>query len=208
MEGKTTVEKRRKNEDSIGEKAAKAGQARGKSARHDVEGQAEAAESESSWIRGNYLYIIIAVAIIAVAAVSYILYSGSLVSFQAFRNNYIGAPHVAVVVTFRNSSGYSNLSECYLPVIENLARVKKLGTIDLYVINASNSTCTYSLGLGKTPINISNTTSGACLSRAAGEPGIYLNYSMANSTRITPTKLVINGNSAYMRLCPIAADIG
>ena len=88
-----------------------------------------------------------------------------------------------------------------------MAHSRKASTIDFFLINSANATCTYSkTGLGGSVVPLQANAS-YCLSIANSEPGIFLNYSNTNSTRITPSHLYAYGDSAYMAECPIAVEL-
>lgn len=155
----------------------------------------------------RYLYYIaILIVIVVIAAVAFVGSSRlSNVSFSSFKQNFEAAPRVSIVVYYHNASIYGLETLCTTDLVEVIAAHRSPATIDFFTIN--NATCTYiPNGIGH-PGNVLTNSSAMCLSTAASEPSISLNYSANNRTVITPYHLNIFGNSQYLRSCPIAVDI-
>ena len=165
---------------------------------------------------GTYRKLIpYAIVIVLVAVMLYLLYflmtNYVSTSFSTFKSNYLGSAKVAVVVTYGNTTQLSYEIPCSEDVIQAVSRARSLtsgfnsSSMDFFILNSS--ACSYQLGLGY-PINVKNATASTCLSAIKNRPAIYLNYSSTNSTIITPYKLYVYGNSNYMRVCSITADLG
>lgn len=151
-----------------------------------------------------YLGVIIVVVVIIAALLLFTPSSLSNVSFSSFKQNFNVAPRVALV-SYYNASGYAEETTCTTALVEILASHRNPATIDFFTIQ--NNTCTFiPNGIGH-PGNLTTTNSSACLSTAASEPSISLNYSSFNRTVVTPDHLNIFGDSSYMQACPIAVDL-
>ena len=152
------------------------------------------------------VYIVSTIAIVTVvAAVLLLLPKGfSGVSFSSFKQNFGSASRVALVSYYHNASTYAAETVCATDLIEIISAHRPPSSIDFYTID--NSSCTYlPNGLGK-PGNVNTTSASSCLSKAASEPSISLNYSAANQTSIQAYHLAVYGNVKYMESCPIAAE--
>ncbi len=150
--------------------------------------------------------IAVAAAIIGYKFVVPQLLTGS-VQFPQFKSTFQSAQRISVAATYGNQTQYTNEEPCFSSIIQIVAHSRKASTIDFFLINQANATCTYSkTGLGGSVV-LQQSNSSYCLGIADSEPGIFLNYSNANSTRITATHLYAYGNSAYMAECPIAIEL-
>ncbi len=162
---------------------------------------------QSGSSRGAVIAGIIAIAIIAIAAF-FISMPGSNANsakFSTFKSNFNTAEKVSIIVYYHNSSTYGQETVCSTYLVEVLASHRSPGSINYYTID--NNTCTYiPNGIGHAANVITNSTA-FCLSRAASQPSISLNYGAANATGITPYRLNITGNMEYFKACPIAVDI-
>ncbi len=153
----------------------------------------------------------IVVIIIAAAAIGYIfvvpqLLTGS-VQFSSFKSTFQSAQRVSVTASYGNETQYTNESPCFSSIIQIIAHTRKASTIDFFLVNRANATCTYSkTGLGGSVVP-QQINSSYCLGIADSEPGIFLNYSSVNGTHIMQTHLYAYGNSAYMASCPIAIEL-
>ncbi len=117
------------------------------------------------------------------------------------------SPRISITSTYSNQSQLSNESTCFTSVIQVVSHTRQPSTIDFYIIDSSTNVCTYSTtGLGGS-VNPVTTNSTYCLNKAYGETGIFLNYSNSNYTTITPGRMFVYGNSAYMQKCPIAIEL-
>ena len=171
--------------------------------------EAEGKEAKPKSKRNPYLYAAVIVIIVA-AAVIFFLKGPALnanVPFSTFKSNIQSSPRLAVIATYANFNQSARLEPCYSSLIQVLALTRKASTIDFYLVDSSNSTCTYSsTGLGG-PISLTTSNSSYCINIARGEDGIFLNYSQVNSTTITASHMYIYGNAAYMASCPITVDL-
>ena len=168
----------------------------------------KANKEEEAERKPNYLQFssIIAVLIaILLVLVFLILPNLSLsVPFSTFKSNFYSSQNVAIVVN--SSSSYS----CMSSLIETVsAKLSSKSAISLFIINPVNASCGYShiLPGHNYNINLVNETAATCLKTAQSEAGIFLNYSSANTTRVTQRHLYVDGNAAYMSACPIAVDM-
>ncbi|MCL5413025.1 MAG: hypothetical protein M1569_01300 [Candidatus Marsarchaeota archaeon] len=163
---------------------------------------------------GHAFAVMSAVVIIVVAAaiIGYVFVVPQIlpgaVQFSSFKSTFQSAQRVSVVASYGNQTQYANESPCFSSVIHTIAYSgRKLSTIDFFLINQANATCTYSkTGLGGSVVPQQSNAS-YCLGIAGSEPAIFLNYSGVNSTRITQNRLYAYGNSGYMAECPIAVEI-
>lgn len=176
---------------------------------HKSTKQAGAAKNEAQPKRNSYLYA--AIAVIIVAALALILLNGPIfgasVPFSTFKSGFQSASRVSVTATFSNQSQYEDESPCFTSLIQVIARSRKASTIDFFIINQANATCTYSnTGLGGS-VSLSTTNSSHCLGIARSEPAIFLNYSSYNHTFITTRQMFVYGNSQYMASCPIEVEL-
>ena len=156
------------------------------------------------------MYIAAAIAIIIIAAAAYIGYSmlgSSSVPFSFFKSGFQSAPRVSFTVTYSNLTQYSAENPCFTSIIQILAHSRKASTIDFFLVDQQNATCTYpKTGLGGN-LSIGTSSSSYCLGIADSEPGIFLNYSSYNYTTITASRMFVYGNSNYMAQCPIAVEL-
>jgi hypothetical protein len=177
------------------EKKAKPAQSSGKNA--------EKAKEEAKK-RPAYVYLIAVVVVLIIIAVVAVLFLGRItgVSFSSFRSNFDSASRIAFLVY--NSSNAASLYACSTLSIETLSRPNL--TID-YMVVENKTSCLYSPIVHGHNINITNTTTGACIARSNSEPSITLSYSETNSTIISPDHLYIYANDAYLQQCPIAVEL-
>ncbi len=171
--------------------------------------QNKGAKRESHQRRNPYLYAAVVIVIVAAALVLFLAGPALNVSvpFSTFKANFQSAARVSVTATYSNQSQYEAESPCFTSMLEVIAHSRKASTIDFFIIDSSNATCTYSAtGLGGS-VSPVTTNSSYCLGKADSEPGIFLNYSTANYTSITSSRMLVYGNSAYMTRCPIAVEL-
>lgn len=159
----------------------------------------------------NSTLTIIAVIIIGIAIVAALLlvvpFSFSGVSFASFKSTFDAAARVSVVATYYNGTQSSLMGACYTSIVQVIAHSRKADTIDFYLINAENHTCTYSkTGLGGSVVPIT-TNASSCLTTAYSEPALFLNFSSSNATVIKPNQMFAYGNGAYMSACPLAVNL-
>lgn len=155
--------------------------------------------------------LIIIAAIIVIAVALFIIFSKyaliSSVPFSTFKSNLQSSPRISITSTYSSQSQLSNESACFASIIQVIAHSRQASTIDFYIINKENNTCTYSnTGLGGN-VNPITVNSSSCLTHAYSEDGIFLNYSQTNSTTITLNRMYVYGNSAYLAKCPIAIEL-
>lgn len=183
---------------------------------HAAKARKSSAGREASPAKKSYAssipYIIVAVVAVVVLYLIYFMATNYLsTSFPTFKSNYLSAPRVAVMVNYANATQLSYETPCYEGIIQTLSHARaaakgwNTSTMDFFILNGT--ACSYQLGLGY-PIDIRNATAAACLAAVKPEPTIFLNYGSSNSTIITPYKLYVYGNAAYMRSCSIMADLG
>ncbi len=129
------------------------------------------------------------------------------VSFTSFKSAFDSASRVSIVATYYNGTQSSLMGACYTSVVQVVAHSRKANTIDFYLINAENHTCTYSKsGLGGSVVPVT-TNASYCLSTAYSEPALFLNFSSSNATVIKPTQMFAYGNGPYMSSCPLAVNL-
>lgn len=172
----------------------------------------EAQKARHDASRPSYKAIYAAIIIIIAAAIIFVLvfpqYGGNDVPFSTFKSTLSSAPRVGLVVSSSNATQSGYETPCYTSIIQVLAHSRKASTIDFFIINASNSTCTYSsTGLGGS-VALATSNASYCIGVASSEPSIFLNYSQSNSIAISPARMYVYGNSEYMASCPIAIDLG
>jgi hypothetical protein len=192
-------------------KSSKPQDAQVRSAATSKKQSASAAGAKAAQKSGKGPNILIIIAIIAAAAIIGVIIMvpqllGS-VPFSTFKSTFQSASRVSVVATYANTSQYTAESQCFSSIIQVVAHSRKASTIDFFIINQANDTCTYSstgLGGSVTPVTAN---SSHCISIAASEPGIFLNYSDSNYTRVTTSHLYVYANGAYMDQCPIAVEL-
>ena len=176
-----------------------------KNAKSEAAGKKNAEEKKT-----NIPYLYIAVAIIVVAG-AFVLIKGPMIGapvpFSTFKSTFQSASRVGIVATFSNQSQYENESPCFTSLIQVVARTRKASTIDFFIVNQANATCTYSsTGLGGA-ISLNTSNSAHCIGIAKSEPTLFLNYSASNSTMITASSMFIYGNSRHMASCPIEVEM-
>ncbi len=177
----------------------------------------EKAQSHTRQKRGQgralavLLFIVVAVFAIAGGLVYGLNRAQQSTSISTFENNFDAAPRVALLVTAYNGLALAATVGCATNLIEQLAAThgsahRDTSTIDFYVIN--QSACVYSpYGLGSSYINYSKASPSQCLSMSANEPRIFINFSSANQTMITPTALYVMGDVDYLTQCGVAAEL-
>jgi len=148
---------------------------------------------------------LIVVLVIVIAALLTVLLSRPGVPFSTFKSNFYSASNVAIVATYANESQYIAESACFPTLREIVSEHRNASTVLFFLINASNSTCTFSPTIS--PISIETKPASYCLSIANSEPSIFLNYSSTNSSIVTAYRLKVFGNAQYMQQCPIAIDM-
>jgi hypothetical protein len=155
----------------------------------------------------NQGYLVVGIILILALFIIYLVFfafpSATGASFPAFKSNLNAAPRIAVTVVFNSSAQFA----CAAHVVGILASTRYANTIDFSIINGT--TCTYSAsGLGHAG-SVTTTNASSCLSKADGEPGIFLNYTGgANSTVITPYRMYVYGNASYYQTCSIVTEFG
>lgn len=174
------------------------------------EQQKKAKKPRMGWAKYKYIVgIIIIVAIIGVAIyANYYIIGNQSNKFYIFQSNFNSAPRVAIFVTAYNGTVLSGTIGCATAIIEQVVASKTNhrdpSTIDLNIINQTS--CISSTGLnGKT--NYTTTSVQNCLNISRTEPTIYINYSQANTTIISPDYLYISGTSTYLQMCGVASEI-
>lgn len=180
-------------------------------------------KSEGIWVSGPGLppkrsierNALVAIAIVVIlAAVFSALFYGLVAykptSFKAFASNFNRANSVAVYVNYTNGTEFAPELSCSNALIEELisssAVHKNASQISLYILY--NNSCVYRQGaLGTLISNYTNATRSECISYGTGKPSIFINYSRANSTVITPEKLYFTGDAKFLSECGIAYQI-
>ncbi|MCL5238920.1 MAG: hypothetical protein M1286_00385 [Candidatus Marsarchaeota archaeon] len=127
------------------------------------------------------------------------------VPFSTFKSNFLSSTRIAVVAQYSNNSYSGAVLQCATQVVQVAAHSRNASSIDFFVLNGT--TCTYPVGgLGHT-VNLATNTIQNCINMTMSEPSVVLNYSSTNQTRITTSRLYVNGDSPYMSQCPIAVDL-
>lgn len=131
-------------------------------------------------------------------------YNQSNLTYLTFLNNVNSSARVAIIQSYNNGTVLGEEEYCYsLLAIQQLAHTRKPSTIDFFIISQQNATCTYSSsGLGG-QINVTNSSASSCLNRISSEPSIFINYSLSNSTIVTPSSVTINANQAFLSRCTV-----
>lgn len=158
---------------------------------------------------------LIAVAIFAILAIAFTsLFFGlsqySSTDFASFQSNFNSAKSVAIYINDTNSSVFPVQVSCATALIEELSGPtlahRNASTINLFVLY--NDSCVYKAGgLGTIITNYTYVSKQECLNYSRSMPSIFIGYSNANSTTITPSRLYFTGDSAFMRQCGIAYQI-
>ncbi|MDE1855577.1 MAG: hypothetical protein KGH57_04670 [Candidatus Micrarchaeota archaeon] len=150
--------------------------------------------------------LMIAAPIVLAFAIFFIVILPTLtVPFSTFKSNFLAGSRVALVAVYNSTFGAAFTLQCATQLVQVVAHSRNATSIDFYVF--SGSTCTYPVGGLGHAVSLATNTIGNCLSMTGGEPTLFLNYSQANSTRITPYRLYVSGNAEYMAKCPIAVDL-
>jgi len=170
-----------------------------------TEGKSESTKRNASHNATLLAVSLIVVLVIVIAATLVVLLSRPGVPFSTFKSNFYSASNVAIVATYANESQYIAESACFPTLREIVSEHRNASTVLFFLINASNSTCTFSPTIS--PISIETKPASYCLSIANSEPSIFLNYSSTNSSIITAYRLKVFGNAQYMQQCPIAIDM-
>lgn len=153
-------------------------------------------------------------AVVIIVALFYYIYSTQITTpFPTFLANFKAASRVAIMVNYGNvflnrsiSQNESQVTPCATSLVQVITGAgRSPTTIDFFDVNST--TCSYLTGFGTSSSQISITSASSCLSIAKSEPGIFLNYSAANSTYTTPYHLYVSGNENYMAKCGIAVDM-
>jgi hypothetical protein len=155
------------------------------------------------------LFVII-IAIAGAIAYQYMGNASQSSSFLTFRSNFDAAPSVSIYAVGANGTALSSVIGCSTQIIEQLIRSnsahRNASTIHYYVMNST--VCQYSQGvLGSGTGAYVNATPDACLALGASAPRIFVNYSAANNTFVSPMALYIRGNAAFMAQCAVASEI-
>lgn len=156
---------------------------------------------------------IAAIVIIIVAAAAYLIYQyvNNSVPFPTFKTTLLTAPKVAVTVS-GNITQLTSMYSCSAAILGSLAKEgRNLSTINYFVINQDNMSCTYQSGpLGH--ISLQTTNASYCTGIANNEPGIFLNYSSTgNYTRTTLSHFYVYGDARYYALnesgCSVVVEL-
>lgn len=146
------------------------------------------------------LYAVTAIVLVIAAAIVSVLYLLQPPSFAAFKNAFTSAGQVAIFTqyngTYLGSAGIATVG-CATQIMQRLHGV----SINFFQINKTS--CVYA----RIPSNTSNYTTagiGKCLNLSKGMPAIFINYSIANVTTVTPSALYVSGNLMFLRQCGIA----
>ncbi|MDE1874248.1 MAG: hypothetical protein KGI04_03990 [Candidatus Micrarchaeota archaeon] len=153
---------------------------------------------------GTALMIAVPILLAFVAFFAVVLPSLS-VPFSTFKGNFQAAQRVAVVASYYSQDQAGSVLQCATQAVQVAAHYRNATTIDFFVLNGTG--CTYPIGgLGHT-VSLATNTTANCLNMTRSEPTLILNYSAVNRTSITPYRLYIGGDAAYMAQCPIAVDL-
>ena len=156
--------------------------------------------------RKLYAAAILVIAAVVIAALAFASQSAQ-VPFSTFKSSFSSAPRVSVAVTYSNLTQYNLESPCFSLIVQIIAHSRKASTIDFFLLNQQNSTCTYSKsGLGGS-VSLATANASYCTGVADSEPGIFLNFSKSNYTSVTSSHAYVYGNAQYMSACPIAVEL-
>ncbi len=155
--------------------------------------------------------VIIIVAAVLISALVYDMYrSNSGVPLSTFLSNMHSANHINIFVSDTNNSVYVNTTYCATSLIYEIESNKNLhrnaSSIDFFITNSINSSCTYSVGLSSAS-NFTTSTLPKCVAMADGVPSIFINYSSTNGTRVTNDALYVYGDERYLGECGISAEV-
>ncbi len=149
------------------------------------------------------------IVIIIAGALVYGLESTKPTDISTFKSNFNSAQRVAIYAKGNNGTQWSSAIGCATAIIESIVGNptyhRNASAIDFFVLN--RTACTYEYGVSGTVSNYTYNSISNCLSISAHEPSIFVNYSTANSTHITPTALYVSGNQQYLGLCGVASEI-
>lgn len=185
-----------------------------KSERSDAKGpraRQQKEKGEEKQGASRYLpYAAAVVVMIVIAAIAYFAFTNYVtVPFPTFKSAFLSAPRVSITATFANNTQFNIMNPCITSIIQFVAHTRNASTIDFFLVNSANATCTYSpSGLGHAISNITTQSAIKCIAVARSEPSLFLNFSSYNSTTITPIHMYAGGNAGYMSACPIASDLG
>ncbi len=152
-----------------------------------------------------YLLAIAAAIIISVASISMYPVLFASVSFPTFKSNFQHAANVSVVIVYSNQTQSALEVSCSALMVESIAHSRKASTINYFMIDGSNATCTYQQSLGR--VILLHANASYCLGLANAGPFVSLGYSPTNYTSITASRMYVYGNAAYFALCPIEIEL-
>ncbi|MGC8651660.1 MAG: hypothetical protein ACP5UH_00185 [Candidatus Micrarchaeia archaeon] len=126
--------------------------------------------------------------------------------FYTFESNFHSAKSVAIYMTAYNGTVFASTEPCATSIVENIVSSAKYhrnaSTIDFFVINQT-ACFTSSKALGEAS-NSTQLPVSECINVSKSMPSVFINYSSVNSTIITPDKLVMQGDAAFLGECGIA----
>jgi hypothetical protein len=157
----------------------------------------------------------IAILVIALAVMGAVFYgltssqSGSYGNFQSFKKAFNSAPSIFIYAEYSNASTFAYTETCAVNLIEQIIGSqiahRNASTMSFAQLNASGGKCVLTaLGPGS---NSTNMSLSQCISMGAGKPGIFINYSTSNYTRVAGGDLYVGGNAQFLSQCGISAQI-
>lgn len=131
-------------------------------------------------------------------------------SLSTFISNMRSAPHMNIYVSSINNTVYVNSTYCATSLIYQIMRSnythRDPSTINFFVVNESNESCTYTIGL-RNASNFTTSTSLKCISFSKSIPSIFINYNKTNKTVVHNNALYIQGSTQYLLECGVSAQM-
>ncbi|MCL4373320.1 MAG: hypothetical protein M1360_00810 [Candidatus Marsarchaeota archaeon] len=151
------------------------------------------------------VYYIIAV-LVALDLLLFLYHPSAGQPFYTFESNFHSAKSVAIYMSAYNGTVFASTEPCATSIVESIVSSSKYhrnaSTINFFVLNQTACfTSAKALGI------VSNYTQepiSDCLNVSKSMPSIFINYSDVNSTIITPDKLVMQGDYAFLSECGVA----
>lgn len=156
------------------------------------------------------LLVVISISVLITAYMYDVNNSASDVHLSVFLANMRSAPHMNIYVSSINNTVYVNSTYCATSLIYQIMKSnythRDPSTINFFVVNASNESCTYTIGL-RNASNFTTSTSSKCVSLSKGIPSIFINYNKTNKTVVHNNALYIHGSTQYLLECGVSAQM-
>jgi len=153
---------------------------------------------------------VIAVSVLITAYMYGVNNSASNVPLSVFLTNIRTAPHMNIYVSSINNTVLVTSTYCATAIIYQIIKSnythRDPSTINFFVVNESNDSCTYAVGL-KNASNFSTSTYSNCINKAKSIPSIFINYNKTNKTVVHNNALYIRGSTRYLLECGISVQI-